>query len=160
MAIQNPRVNPRKRRSSNYVGAVVIGVTCALLMGCRVGPDYTPPEVKMPDQWDQALAKGLAEGEASLETWWNIFEDPTLTRLIDLARMKNLDLKTAVARILEARAELGIASGERYPVVDATGDYRRTRQSKDILPVLPPGASRTDDSWSIGLDDTARPLSH
>ena len=47
--------------------------------------------------------------------WWAVFNDPTLTRLIQLAYQQNLTLRTAGVRVLEARARLGIAIGEFYP---------------------------------------------
>ena len=44
-----------------------------------------------------------------------MFNDPRLTRLIQLAYQQNLTLRTAGVRVLEARARLGIAIGEFYP---------------------------------------------
>ena len=37
--------------------------------------------------------------------WWNDFNDPELNALIDRAVKSNLDLKIAVARVREARAQ-------------------------------------------------------
>jgi outer membrane protein TolC len=44
-----------------------------------------------------------------------VFNDPVLLRLIELAYEQNLTLRTAGVRVLEARAQLGIAIGEIYP---------------------------------------------
>jgi NodT family efflux transporter outer membrane factor (OMF) lipoprotein len=47
--------------------------------------------------------------------WWNVFNDPVLSRLIEIAYEQNLTLRSAGVRVLEARAQLGIAIGELYP---------------------------------------------
>ena len=92
-----------------------------LLQGCMVGPDYVPPDTQMPDRWSQELSEGLSEGEADLRTWWTTLDDPALDRLIERATLGNLDIKQAVARIRQARAQFGIATGEIAPSVDAEG---------------------------------------
>jgi len=47
--------------------------------------------------------------------WWKAFDDPALDSLIELAYHQNLSLQVAGLRILEARAQLGIAIGQQYP---------------------------------------------
>src|SRR2546428_4864889 len=44
----------------------------------------------------------------SLE-WWELFKDPALYELIATAVVTNRDLQVAVARVLESRAQLGVA---------------------------------------------------
>lgn len=112
-----------------------------LLAGCAVGPDYVKPEVQSPDQWHQELTKGLAGGEADLRTWWTVLEDPTLEFLIDKASAGNLTLKESIARIREARARRGIASGELWPSVAGAGSYQRARPSENGLSPPPPESS-------------------
>jgi NodT family efflux transporter outer membrane factor (OMF) lipoprotein len=121
-----------------------------LVVGCKVGPDYTPPETEMPDVWNQELTRGLAEGEANLETWWTTLNDPVLDGLIQRAIQGNLDLKAAVARVVASRARLGIASGDKFPSVDTIGSYQRTRISEEIVAF--PGLQRTDDNFQAGFD--------
>ena len=99
--------------------------------GCsKVGPDYVRPEVKVAAAW-------LEEGDARVRTdaaanrrWWQVFRDPGLNRLIETAYRENLDLRQAGVRILEARAQLGIAVGEFFPQTqDVTGAAQRMRTS-------------------------------
>jgi len=130
-----------------FLSALVIG----LFQGCiTVGPDYVPPESKVPDVWHQELIDGLAEGEASIQTWWTTFNDPMLNSLIEQASVGNLDLKEAAARIREAKARRGIATGERFPDIDADGTAKRVRTSEDFFS---PGvdAKGTDYFYGIGL---------
>jgi NodT family efflux transporter outer membrane factor (OMF) lipoprotein len=56
--------------------------------------------------------KTQASAEAA---WWQTFHDPTLDRLVDLSFHQNLPLQVAGLKILEARAQLGIARGAQYP---------------------------------------------
>ncbi len=49
------------------------------------------------------------------ETWWTVFDDPALERLIETAYRQNLPLVSAGARVLQARAQLAVAVGQFYP---------------------------------------------
>jgi NodT family efflux transporter outer membrane factor (OMF) lipoprotein len=93
----------------------------------------------MPDTWQQELTRGLAEGQADMQTWWLILDDPILNDLVEKAAEGNLDLKNAVSRINQARAQLGIATGQYFPQVDAAGFYSRDRISENGLLVPPSG---------------------
>jgi outer membrane protein, multidrug efflux system len=125
-----------------------------LLAGCTVGPDYVPPRTQVPDLWDQELSRGLVDGQADLRTWWTALDDAVLDRLIAQATEGNLDIRQAVARIREARANLGIASGELLPGVDAIGSAETSRISKEVAAAVPPPQSRTDTLYAIGVDAT------
>lgn len=52
-------------------------------------------------------------------TLWRSFHDPTLDQLVLSAYHQNLPLQAAGVRIMEARAQLGIAVGNQYPQVQA-----------------------------------------
>lgn len=94
-----------------------------MLPGCAaVGPNYVRPRMEPPPQYrfagDQAQAESLADAP-----WWQVFADPTLQALVREAIANNLDLRAAVARVEQARAQAGIAKSFLYPQVDATADY-------------------------------------
>ncbi|MHC4266165.1 MAG: efflux transporter outer membrane subunit, partial [Planctomycetota bacterium] len=122
--------------------------------GCTVGPDYVPPETQLPDAWHQELAEGLSDGQPVLKTWWTTLNDPLLDSLIEKAEQSNLDLKTAASRIQQARALLGIASGEYFPQVDATGFYSRDRVSENGLLAPPTGNVDQTNLHRVGVDST------
>jgi outer membrane protein, multidrug efflux system len=129
-------------------------VVAGFLAGCAVGPDYVPPGTEVPDLWNQELSRGLVDGEADLRTWWTALDDPELDRLIARATEGNLDIRQAVARIREARASLGVASGELFPEVDATGSADTSRISEEVAAEVAPPQTRTDTLYSIGVDAT------
>ncbi len=133
--------------------AVALAMTLALaltqLSGCmRVGPDYEPPESDVPDVWSQELTEGLAEGEADLQTWWTTLGDPLLNDLIARATDGNRDLAIAAGRVREAQARFGIASGGRWPEVDAYGSYQREQLSQNFAP---DPDNRVNDYYATGL---------
>jgi multidrug efflux system outer membrane protein len=51
--------------------------------------------------------------------------------LIKVALVQNYDLRDAVARVDEARANLGITRSNQYPQISASGDLQFTRLSRD-----------------------------
>lgn len=117
-----------------------------------VGPDYVSPELPVPDAWHAAAIEGLDSGEANLELWWSIFEDPVLDELIGRVADQNLSLAIAASRLDEARTQLAIARGEKLPVVNGFGAAQRTRTSEGVVLNIPPGTSRTDDFYQVGVD--------
>ena len=52
------------------------------------------------------------------------FNDPTLDRLVELAYQQNLPLQIAGLRIVEARAQLGVATGQQYPQIRSPSPAR------------------------------------
>lgn len=88
-----------------------------LLAGCAVGPKYVKPTVAEPTAWSESQDPALGSGQADLSRWWTVFDDPVLDSLIEKAYANNPGLQAAGIRILEARAQLGIASGALYPQV-------------------------------------------
>ena len=121
--------------------------------GCAIGPDYTPPETPVPDAWHQALTRGLSEGKADLQTWWQVFEDPLLESLIQRAVQGNLNLRSAVSRIQEARAVRGVAKGDWFPNIDGTGTIQKVRISEGRIednPIIP----RRYHFYNTGLDSS------
>ena len=87
-------------------------VFAALATGCAmVGPDFQKPEVDAGDAWLQADDERVDTARIEYEDWWKVFNDPALDSLIEHAYRDNLSLQVAGLRILEARAQLGTATG-------------------------------------------------
>ncbi len=109
----------------------VLLVMAGLLCGCAmVGPDYKPPPVELNQNWLETKDPRCQSGYEDYWTWWRAFKDPTLDRLIETAYRENLNLRVAGVRVLAARAQLGIATGQLYPQTQqATGSYTKERIS-------------------------------
>jgi multidrug efflux system outer membrane protein len=120
------------RRICVHSLALTVWICLAALTGCTVGPNFERPSEQVPAEWagplppaPEALAPMLEEEE--LAHWWTVFEDPTLTSLVERAVRSNLDLMQAEARIRQARAVRRIAVSGMGPTLDGTGSYRRSR---------------------------------
>src|SRR5262245_30569202 len=108
-------------RSRLSLGCVVS--LSAFVAACApVGPNYARPQMSPPGQYrfteEAVQAASLADAP-----WWQVFEDPDLQALIREAITNNLDLRVAVARVEEARAQAGIAKSFLYPTVDGVASY-------------------------------------
>ncbi|MBM4287457.1 MAG: efflux transporter outer membrane subunit [Deltaproteobacteria bacterium] len=105
-----------------FFGSAVPGFLLILLLnaivavGCtKVGPDFSSPAVQVRDNWLETGNQKLATGYDEHREWWRVFKDPALDRLITQAYQENLTLQQAGVRVLQARAQLGIAIGGLYP---------------------------------------------
>ena len=104
------------------------------LTGCAaVGPNYTPPKMETASDWHTPVDPALLPQGELVRQWWTLYNDPLLNRLIETATENNLDLMTAIARVEETRARLGIATGKYYPTADVTGSVTRQRTSENSV---------------------------
>jgi len=161
-----------------------LAVIClATLAGCMVGPNYKRPETKVPEKWDGQKAVTPAQpskttpNPVALVDWWNAFNDPTLSSLVEMAIRSNLDLRLAEARIRQARAAQGVAGAPLWPEVDLNAQYQRSWPAGQSLtspgisptpspsptpgkkPTPPPSTTTTTlggirDFFRVGLDST------
>jgi len=117
-----PAHAPRKLAAA----AALLATACA-----TVGPDYAAPDAPLPAAWQEPANAGLQSQEANLAEWWRQLNDPVLDHLIERAGRQNLDLRQAMARVLEARALRGAAEAELWPRVDGTASVGRNGQSEN-----------------------------
>jgi multidrug efflux system outer membrane protein len=130
-----------------------------VLSGCMVGPDYRRPDLTMPADWRTGPAQPSSLADLA---WWEVFNDPALQELIRTGVAANRDVQVAVARVFEARAQLGVARAALFPQLNAGASYDYTRpNSKNslFLRSLPraPGAeveAPTGDVYQTQVDLT------
>ena len=112
----------------------VVFTVAVLVSGCTtLGPEFKTPESDVQEEWlDAQSPEFKPEAPPDDGRWWTVFGDPVLDRLIEVAYQQNLTLKQAGLRILEARAQLGIAVGSLYPQQQqATADSTYVRASRN-----------------------------
>lgn len=126
------------------MAAVLLLVTG--LAGCTVvGPDFETPSTTVNQNWLKADARGLRRDDANYRNWWEVFSDPVLNRLIETAYRQNLDLRAAGLRVIEARAQLGVAIGDFYPQTQqGVGSLTYDRQSARSGQQSPTTANRLE----------------
>lgn len=130
-------------------------VVCFILQACvMVGPNYKEPQKKIASHWlpQHAVHQGSSKQNAA---WWTVFQDKTLTNLIDQGYHHNLNLQIAGAHVLQARAQLAQAVGELYPQQQAiVGNYTSQRIGGTSLEDVLPNSFKTASlglsaSWEI-----------
>jgi NodT family efflux transporter outer membrane factor (OMF) lipoprotein len=115
------------RRSLHWLGVVLIMAGCT-----TVGPDFVAPRAPPIGQWQDSSSAVVTSRPVEQIRWWDAFADPVLGRLIEIAYRNNYSLKVAGLKVLEARAQLGIAVGSLYPQVQqANGSATYTQASKN-----------------------------
>jgi NodT family efflux transporter outer membrane factor (OMF) lipoprotein len=107
--------------------------TVLLLVGCtNVGPEFEAPDAPVTPSWEANADFGVKPTPFELVEWWTVFQDPVLDQLISIADQNNYGLQVAGLRVLEARAQVGIAVGNRYPQMQrARGDITGVRVSEN-----------------------------
>ena len=134
-------------------GTAVAVLMAGALTGCTVGRDYARPETPSPTIW-----RTPTEGAGSLADleWWRLFEDPVLQSLIRTAIEENNDLRLAVARVEEARAQLGITRAAQLPQIDGRAGYSNQRSSEKSSPLRGqrgPNTPKAENEFhSTGID--------
>ncbi|MGI9342073.1 MAG: efflux transporter outer membrane subunit [Gammaproteobacteria bacterium] len=100
-----------------HYGFCISLIACALIVaGCtQVGPDFERPDATTNTEWETFESARVDPEQPDITEWWHVFNDASLNELINIAFADNLSLETAGLRVLEARAQLGIAVGGLYP---------------------------------------------
>src|SRR5580765_2414534 len=112
-------------------GLSVVLMLAATIAGCKVGPEYRRPEAAPPKDLRSQVASTEAGSLADLP-WWQVFDDKALQGLITQALAGNYDLKVAVARIEQARAQVAVVRADLYPQV---GYQANAAREKSFIPL-------------------------
>ena len=87
-----------------------------VVAGCElIGPDFQKPDSETEPGWLDRKDGRISQRGSDHRNWWKTFTDPVLDQLIQTAYRQNLSLRESGLRILEARAQLGVAVGDFYP---------------------------------------------
>src|SRR5512143_3839216 len=120
------------------------------LAGCTLGPDYNRPSVLTPDNYRGLQGAPPQESLADLP-WWEVFKDPVLQELTREALNNNYDLRTAAARVEEARTQIGVARSFLYPQINFNGGGSAQQVSRVTEPPQSFGGNRTFQNWLAGF---------
>ncbi len=137
---------------------VILSMTVA---GCSLAPRYHRPAAPIPA--DYPSYEGRSEARPGVVTgvensadlgWRQFFQDPHLLGLIDIALQNNRDLRIAVHRVEEARAQYGIQRSALLPTVGigANGQIQRSPEGLRMGGPESPSVSRV---YQAGLAVTS-----
>ncbi|ANN68156.1 efflux transporter outer membrane subunit [Bordetella bronchialis] len=142
----------------------------AALGGCTLAPKYerpaAPVQADWPDQpkltyggYDKATTAGMQPASALSPAsdvaaadigWRDFFHDPRLQALIALALQNNRDLRVAVQRVEEARAQWGVQRGQLFPSIGAGVQGTRQHLPRSLRPGGPDSTS-ISSQYQAGL---------
>jgi outer membrane protein, multidrug efflux system len=134
----------------------MVALLVTLFSGCTVGPNYKKPSVPVPPEYRGVSAEQAAKAETASfgdQKWWDTFQDEALRDLIQTALAQNYDVRIAAARIMEARAQLGIVRADQYPTVNASAGALNERIARTVaIPSIETSASQLSVSVAWELD--------
>jgi|SRR5579884_3821479 len=94
-------------------GCIPLGLREWVHNGFKVGPNYCKPPAPVAAEWIQARDADVQARH--IQDWWTVFKDEALNALIGTAYEQNLNLRVLGTRVLQARAQRGIATGNIFP---------------------------------------------
>jgi multidrug efflux system outer membrane protein len=123
---------------------LIIATIAGTLSGCIVSHvDPQKPELPLP----VALPEQEQASTPLPNPWWTLFDDAELNGLMEEALAHNPDVAIAAARVMQARAALGMANADRWPAIDAEGYATRSKDSLYVNSVL--GISRYRTIYTV-----------
>jgi NodT family efflux transporter outer membrane factor (OMF) lipoprotein len=152
-----PRFHRQRAMTSLALGLAVLSASCT------VGPDYRRPPVTMPSVFkerpspESTLAAewrtARPSDDAIRAKWWEAFQDPLLSSLIEQVAISNQTVAQAEAQFRAARAAIRNARADRFPTVTAGASATRSRSS-GTLPGAVPVAVGTINDYQLPIDSS------
>ncbi len=144
MSIGSGRRGPIQRAASLLSFSALAGVAL-MQAGCmtsikefvhngyKLGPNYQRPAAPLPERWIDQNDPHVAMGAPNLASWWDVFGDPVLTKLIQQANARNMSLLQAGLLIEQGRMQRNIAFSELLPQAqNLTAGYAHGQLSRNF----------------------------
>jgi multidrug efflux system outer membrane protein len=99
-----------------------------LTSGCNLAPDYHRPALAVAGVYPDGPAYHAGGDKKPAQTlsapqtpWQDVYTDPRLRALIDIALRNNRDLRTATLNVMAAQAQYRVERADLFPQISATG---------------------------------------
>ncbi|WP_348812222.1 efflux transporter outer membrane subunit [Flavobacterium maritimum] len=122
---------------------VVVFVLAWLPVGCLVGPKYSRPEDQKVETFQNTQAIVDTSKSVVNLKWFDLFNDDVLKSLINKGIESNYDMKIAMARLDQARAELGYSKADLFPSFQYGGTINSNKE------VFPTSNVQANMSWEL-----------
>ena len=151
-SIERTRTSPPGRQDAKTILALrakrlslswrlgVLVFNSVALAACAVGPAYHAP--RMPPTASVGFVSvdpASAAAQSPPSSWWRLYRDPVLDRLVGEALTANTDLRVAVANLAYAQGLLDEARAGRFPTTTVTAGGTEGRSSLQALQGKPAG---------------------
>jgi multidrug efflux system outer membrane protein len=128
----------RTRRSRTLLGLLLATLMSSACAANRVAT--TTPRAVASAAWSNT-APGLAGSTPDLSRWWEQLGDATLSSLVTRAIQGSPDLRTAQARLRQARAQRGIQQADRLPTMSGSATVSDRNGTNPVI------SAGIDASW-------------
>jgi outer membrane protein, multidrug efflux system len=116
-SIRRLKLWKRKEGIIDMKKVLFLFLSALMVSGCMVGPKYHRPKMDpAPTYVNKNEYISDADSVLNLK-WFKLFGDDVLIGLIDTALKNNLNLKIAIARIEEGRAQYGFSKADLFPKI-------------------------------------------
>jgi multidrug efflux system outer membrane protein len=109
-----------------------VSVAAAILTGCTVGPDYTRPQVYIPEVY-RSVSGQTDVGNWLDSRWWTQYGSSQLDVLVSAALVHNRTLLQSLANVEKAAAALTVSRSDLFPQLSYSGSSGRDRASQNTL---------------------------
>ncbi len=129
-----------------------------LFSACSVGPDFSLPEIELPKIWSNApqevkpIEAAEDKEKVNLSKWWLVFEDASLSGLVENSLSCNYDLEIAKSRVRQARASYKIAFGDFLPSISLSSGYQKSWRAGSNLNSPNISSSNSSQLFELGFD--------
>lgn len=132
---------------------VALALGTAILTGCvTVGqPSQPTSTVAVPPAWSNTAAPATSSPQ-QLEQWWRQFDDPLLDELIAMAMTSAPDIRTAQARLRQARANRDLEVAGLFPSLGISTSATRSKAGTDAG-----GSGKSQTLYAAGFDASWEP---
>ncbi|MBC7173019.1 MAG: TolC family protein, partial [Polyangiaceae bacterium] len=129
----------------------MLGLALAVA-GCATSPGHRDSSVGVPPRFSRVQQED-AYGPGDVSGFWRRLEDPILSELVEEALVGSTDLRSARARLLQARARRDFARADRFPTLGFSGSVTRRRSGTQRTITTGDGSAALSSSTAWGLYD-------
>nr|WP_315140977.1 efflux transporter outer membrane subunit [uncultured Flavobacterium sp.] len=128
-------------RNKYKIGLLLLTLSF-LPISCLVGPKYKAPELQESMQYRMAQTADTTASILNVK-WFDIFNDETLKALITKGIENNYDLRIAISRLDQAKANLGFTKANVLPTFQYSGGVNTAET------IFQPSTLVANMSWEI-----------
>ncbi len=133
----------------------VFAISCGVRKRSYDKVQNSIPDVLSENYLEMNDSTALFQAIAPDAEWWTNFNDPDLDSLINKARQKNLNIRTAIANYESAQALLKGTKFDRFPTITSNGNFTRQRLGENVFvsggnPTFNQYNGSLDAFWEIG----------
>ncbi len=114
MHLKKKTTDPMSPQLKSFKPLLIAALLSLMVAGCMVGPSLEKPVV---DTGEQFRFDSIAGDSMINLAWWELYDDPVLDTMIRMALENNRDVRTALSRIEQAYAVLGVSRADLFPQI-------------------------------------------